>query len=308
MIDYHFSPNFEETLARIRANSRAHARDILQRLARPEPPEQPSRWLEQNIILKTPAQKKSPGQKAPWSFTHREYWREIIDAIAEDDWTELSMCFGTGNGKTTITLGHKLWKMKFEPLSGICVFPSQKGGPGSAANFVRDSLIPTLQASPCFAKILPTGAARHDITGSKIKFAGNDIDFVGSKSPRQISDKRCDYVDLQEQDKFEEELRGGRESGTDAAAMQRLTGGDGGGKITRSSTPTRETAGIWPKLSLSDFRLRFLPCPHCHSSTTKRQRLLPRDRTLEILRKHGCAEKIDQAMAWQEETDIAHLS
>lgn len=264
LIDYNFGPSFDESLARVRARTREHGREILERVAKPELPERPSDWLEKNVILKTPAQKKQPGQKAAWSFTGRECWREMVDAIAEDDWFEMTVCGPTGFGKTSVTgLAHLLWKIRFESTSAICVFPALRPGPGTAQNFVTGSMKPTLEVSRGF--IMPSGAERNDITSIKIKMMGSDIDFTGSKSPRAVSDKRCDLIVLQEQDKFEEALRAGRESGTDAAAMQRLSGGDGGGKLTRSSTPTREDFGIWPNLMRSDLRRRFLSCPFCNS-------------------------------------------
>lgn len=266
------------------------------------PPHKPSEFLEREIVLHTSG---TGGKKVPFNFEGREYLREIIDQIDNPDCRKITHCAGTGSGKTLVDYGIWLHEGFYNPFPALYVMPALTG-PGGATAICRD-LTQTLDASPIFASRLPKGGARKTgMTSRRLQFAGNDWDFVGAHSANQLANKRCRIVGLGEQDKVLSAI--GREAGTDQLASER-TKGMSNTKEKRGSTPSMAGYGIWPPLvgngenTGSDCRRRFLPCPHCHSgaSAERRHRSLPRERTLEILRKHGCPEKIDQAMAWQEE-------
>lgn len=289
--------------AAVRANDARLVGELRRWFFAAPPTHRPSEWIEQNIILQTTG---TGGKKSPWSFTDIEYMREPIDLAENMDARQRDLCWGTGTGKTTVDIGVHLHDFYWNPFTGIYVMPNLNGS-GGAVPICR-AMIDSMDASPIFAGRLPKGAARKtSLTRTRIMFGGNDIDFVGAHSVNQLASKRCRRVTVGEMDKIKEQL--GREAGADYLIGQRLKGMSNT-KHERGSTPSLEGFGIWTQLlgngpnSGSDCRRRFLRCPSCgNGNNQRRNRALPRERTLEILRKHDCAEKIDQAMNWQEETE-----
>ncbi len=249
-----------ELIEQIRAQDRALALELLERFTRPLPSGEPFDWAVANLILDTPTIK---GQ--PFNAVGREYLRDPINDINADDCREQTCCWGTGNAKTLKNIVQATWAMEHAPFSGLFILPS-KEGPGGGRQFNNGSLIPTIERTPCFAGKIPTGADRHNFSGLHLQFAGNNIDLAGANSPTQLGAKRCQYVWLDEQDKYKAKL--GREEGADYLAGER-TKQVPNAKIIRGSTPTREDVGIWPHLMRSDLRRRFLTCPHCNAAAAR---------------------------------------
>lgn len=256
-------PDHAELREQIRRQDIAHARELLERFTRPVPSGEPWQWACDNLFIKTPT------VNAPFQPIGREYMREPINNINNDEVAEDTCCWGTGNGKTTKHVAQITWAMENDPFSGLYVLPS-KEGPGGARKFSTGILIPTLERTKGLREKLPTGAQRDKLTGLHIEFGGNDIDLVGANSPTQLGAKRCRIVVLDEQDKIKEKL--GREEGADYLAGER-TKQVANKKIPRGSTPTKESAGIWPHLMRSDLRRRFLCCPHCNATGRHRDLL-----------------------------------
>jgi len=253
------APSFgcnDTLLAQIRAQDAALARELLELFTRPLPSGQPFDWAVAELVLDTPIIK---GQ--PFNATGREYLRDPINDINADDCREQTCCWGTGNAKTLKNLVQATWAMEHAPFSGLFILPS-KEGPGGGRQFNNGSLIPTIERTRCFADKIPTGADRHNFSGLHLQFAGNNVDLAGANSPTQLGAKRCQFVWLDEQDKYKAKL--GREEGADYLAGER-TKQVPNAKIIRGSTPTKEDFGIWPHLMRSDLRRRFLPCPLCNS-------------------------------------------
>ena len=250
-------------LAQIRAQDRGLARELLELFTRPLPSGQPFDWAVAELILDTPTIK---GQ--PFNATGREYLRDPINDINADDCREQTCCWGTGNAKTLKNLVQATWAMEHAPFSGLFILPS-KEGPGGGRQFNNGSLIPTIERTRCFAAKIPTGADRHNFSGLHLQFAGNNVDLAGANSPTQLGAKRCQFVWLDEQDKYKAKL--GREEGADYLAGER-TKQVPNAKIIRGSTPTKEDFGIWPHLMRSDLRRRFLPCPHCNPTAGESSR------------------------------------
>lgn len=254
----------------IRRNNRKYVRALAGWFCAPISIESPSAWVERNIILHTPF-----SNKVPFTLAGREYLRDQIDDIDDPNVIQQTTCAGTGSGKTTRDLAQMLWACKNDPFPGLYIMPSLKG-PGGAVGFNNHCIITTIEASPVFSGDVPRGAKRHDFSGQRISFIGNDIDFAGSNSAVQLGNKRCRIVWLGEQDKYKPHL--GREASPDYLAGER-TKAMSGVKIIRGSTPTHEDSGIWPHLigsgnsTGSDCRRRCLPCPHCNSDLMSADRM-----------------------------------
>ena len=244
-----------ELIDQVRAQNRALAAELLERFTRPLPKGEPFDWAVAHLVLETPVIKG-----VPFIPAGREYLRDPINDINADDCREQTCCWGTGNAKTLKNIVQMTWAAEHTPYSGLYIMPSKEGA-GGARQFNNGSLIPTIERTPCFADKIPTGADRHNFSGLHLQFVGNNLDFAGANSPTQLGAKRCQFVWLDEQDKYKSKL--GREEGADYLAGER-TKQVPNAKIFRQSTPTKEDFGIWPHLMRSDLRRRFLPCPHCN--------------------------------------------
>ena len=270
-------PDISEELQKaVERNGNRYIAELREWYFAPVSIKKPWKWCEEEIILNTPFARR---QRV--DFTGREFWKEPIDDIDDPEVIYQTKCMGTGAGKTTIDMLQLLWAFRHEPFSGIGVFPA-KDGPGGATAFNNGSMIPTIEETPCFQKQIPTGERRHDFTGQKLVFAGNNFDWAGANSAAQLGNKRCRIVNLQEQDKYKENL--GREAGADYLAGER-TKGMSGIKIIRGSTPSLEEFGIWPHLMKSDLRRRFLNCPICNSDLMSKSKrfVLVKDRQFTVL-------------------------
>jgi hypothetical protein len=224
------------------------------RVRAPLPTQSPFDWVCENVVF------AEPQVKGKFNPCGREYLREVIDNINRDDVHDETLCFGTGNGKTTSTMAKVAWALEFEPFRGLWVMPT-KEGEGGAREFNKTRFLEMIKAMDCFKSKLP--ANRHKMKGLQVNFGGNVIGFVGSNSPSQVGANRCRIVIQDEKDKFKAELN--REAGAGYLANER-TKGVPNSKRNGTSTPTREDGPIWIDLLASDLRRRFLPCPHCNSN------------------------------------------
>lgn len=233
------------------------------------PTYRPSEWLETaGIYLQIDATRGKSQADKLFSFTGREYLRDLIDQIEDPDLLFQTFCAGTGIGKTLRDYGIILYELFHNPFSGLYVMPALTGS-GSAAE-ISHELADTMESSPVFAGRLPQSksARKESLTRFKIEFGGNHLAFVGGQSTSKLGGKRCRLVFIGEQDKTKDKL--GAEEGADYLAGER-TKGMANSKIFRGSSPSMEGRAIWKALmgngdnSGSDCRRRFLPCPHCNS-------------------------------------------
>lgn len=246
--------------------------ELCHRYCAPIPTYQPSEWLETaGIYLQIDATRGKSHADKLFSFTGREYLRELIDQCEDPDILFQSFCAGTGIGKTLRDYGIIIYELYHNAFSGLYVMPALTGS-GSAAE-ISHEIISTLEASPVFESKLPKGhhARKESLTRFKIEFDGNHVAFVGGQSTSKLGGKRCRLVFIGEQDKTKEKL--GPEEGADYLAAER-TKGMADSKIFRGSSPSIEGRAIWKALmgngdnSGSDCRRRFLPCPHCNQTAS----------------------------------------
>lgn len=226
---------------------------ILHRLFVPPPNQRPSDWCAEHLYF------NEPEVKGLCDFTARNYLRQPIDDNNDASIFKQTSVFATGLGKTVAFIAGAIYKIRHKPQRGLWVMPSEKGATG-VRNFNKTRLIPACEASPKIRELMPTGSARHDISGLHIRMGGMVIDFAGSNSPGQLASNRCGDVRLDETDKFKSKL--GNEAGAAYIAETR-TDGVVGAQIFEASTPTIDTGHIWQSLTKSNLNRRFLPCPHC---------------------------------------------
>ncbi len=244
----------EDLVEQIARQDRKLANDIIGWLTAPVVKANPSQWCEKNVSLRTTT------IKAQFSLRGREYLREPINDIADDDLHFQTCCWGTGCAKTVKNIGQMMFVFENDPSSMLYVVPTVEGQ-GGARELNNSAIIPTVKATACFRSKMPVGGnARHNLTGMRCVFGGNILNLAGANSPGQLAGPRRRIVWLDESDKFKEQL--GREASADYLANER-TKQVQRSKLIRNSTPSLEDFGIWPHLMASDLRRRFLPCPSC---------------------------------------------
>ena len=244
----------EDLIEQIDRQDRALANEICGWLLAPVNRIDPSSWCERNVLLRTTT------IKGNFSLRGREYLREPLNDISDDDLHFQTCCWGTGCAKTVKNIGQMMFVFENDPSSMLYVVPTVEGQ-GGARELNNSSIIPTVKASPCFKDKLPKGGnERHNLTGMRCIFGGNILNLAGANSPGQLAGPRRRIVWLDESDKFKEQL--GREASADYLANER-TKQVQRSKLIRNSTPSLEDFGIWPHLMSSDLRRRLLPCPSC---------------------------------------------
>lgn len=249
------SPEAREHRAEICEQSFEFAQSLLLRFCAPLPREQPFDWCVNNLIL------DDPDVKGPFDPVGREYLRDPINDNNDDDVREQTLITGTGVGKTLTNIAGIAWKIVHHPCRGLMVMPATKGEGGSET-FATSRLIPALEATPITRALMPEGQRRFILNSKRVRFNGAHFGFVGANSSSQIASNRCGDIRMDEADKYKGKL--GDEAGTASLVKERVEGVLDY-QIFVNTTPTVEGRLGWKNLMRSDFRRRFLPCPHCNS-------------------------------------------
>ncbi len=230
---------------------RKHALLILLRYCTLPPAQPISEWVEQNICF------DEPKLRGPFSFSGREYIREMLNEWNDPEVSDYILALGTGVGKTITFMAAMGWKIAWDPCRCLWVFPTTDG-PGGASSFNRTRFMKMIRATPALRALMPK--SRHDFATKQMQMAGSVFDFAGSNSPAQLAANRCDEVIQDETDKFNEGTE--REANASYLADER-TKGMPLAKRRKASSPTLKSGIIWQSLMKSDVRRRFMPCPHC---------------------------------------------
>lgn len=208
-----------------------------------------------------------PDCSGPFSFTGRCYLREPIDCVNEPLVTDQTVVAGSRAGKTRIIFAQIAWILKYSPCRLLFVMPTTYGAAG-AQNISRTRIQPMLRATPDLASMIPTGAARFYFKSLQMMLGGSIIDLTGSNSANNLASNPMRRVYQDEVDKFGSSRR--RMADGSALEAHPCDLADERCKEFstpfrfKSGTPTVPTAKLWDTLiNQSDFRRRFIPCPHC---------------------------------------------
>lgn len=252
-----FSPRYNRGAQRpVRAVDWNYFVTLMERFCAPMPTEEPFDWAVANLVL------DDPEVKGPFNPEGRQYLRDIINDNNDPDCREQTLITGTGVGKTLTNIAGIAWKIVHHPARGLMVMPATKGEGGSET-FVGSRLIPALEKTKATSDLMPDGQRRLFMNSKKVRLNGSHFGFVGANSSSQIASNRCGDIRMDEADKFKGRL--GNEAGTASLVKERIEG-VADYQIFLNTTPTIETGLGWKNLLRSDFRRRFLPCPHCNPS------------------------------------------
>jgi len=245
---------------KLRPADKRFTQTLRERFCAPKLTEPASEWVEDNVRL------NEPKIKGPFSFTGREYLRQMVDSFGPSTpdlqgATDFAGCCGTGIGKTIGGIGGMCYRIKNDPMRALVVKPTSMGAAG-AKSFSRTRLIPTIKATECLRELIPTGVDRYDFASTQLQINGTVIDLTGSNSVGQLGENRCDVVWQDEMDKYPEQMEHDREASVVILADER-TKSVSNARRYKFSTPTLSTMGIWDYFLKGDQRRYFVPCPHC---------------------------------------------
>lgn len=234
--------------------------ELANRYCAPLPRQEPFDWCVDNVVF------ADTEVNGPFNPIGRDYLRELVNNIDDTTSRENTDIMATGTSKTSKIMLQQIWTMVHNPRRGIMVMPATKNAGGSE-NFVSSRLIPALEATGATLRLMPNGQRRLFMNSKKVRINGSHIDYVGGGSAAAVASNRCSVIWLDEIDKFKDKL--GNEAGTKKLVDER-TEGVKDYTVFQSTTPTIETAQGWKALLRSDFRRRFLPCPHCNQTASGR--------------------------------------
>ena len=248
-----------KTLADYDLATRRYFLEVAHRFCAPLPSQEPFDWCVDNVVF---ADTEVTG---PFNPVGREFLRDIINDIDDTENREHTVICATGTGKTTSVMCRHHWTIVHNPRRAIMVMPATKGAGGSET-YVTSRFIPSLEATRATRELMPDGQRRLFMNSKKVRINGSHFDFVGGGSPSAVASNRCSLIEIDELDKLKDKL--GNEAGTKKLVDER-TEGVKDYTVFQSTTPTVETAQGWKSLLRSDFRRRFLPCPHCNPTASR---------------------------------------
>ena len=227
------------------------------RLAQPPPDIEPDEFAEKYWRF---AEKEIKGR---FNFTGRNYLRRPMRDSVSRVVRKLTLVFGRGTGKTSVNQISAGFRIKYIAGSGLWLFPSTNGAGGSR-EFVKTRFLPNIKATELIAALIPAGQERFNLNKQFVDINGAHFAFVGSNSAGQVVGGRHSFIVMDEKEKYPESI------GAEAGTSDLVTGSTEGVAeylIINTSTPSIDTGLIWKDLLQSDFRVNFLPCPHCNGDT-----------------------------------------
>lgn len=210
------------------------------------------RWAEENIVLD---ERTSP---IPGRFSTEltPYIREPLECYADKSITDLTLCFGTQTGKTSVVMIGTSYRIVNDPMPVLWVMPNIN----LAESFSKTRWRQMVDDCQPLAAQKPSGKDRHLFTTSEQHFHKVSLRFTGSNSATNISSTPAGLLNMDEVDKFRLETE--REAGALQLAEERTKNFPYPLRV-KTSTPTTVHGEIWRQFLKGDQRYYHVPCPHC---------------------------------------------
>jgi phage terminase large subunit GpA-like protein len=219
-----------------------------------EPPDRltVSEWADRHRTLDA-ATSAEPG---PWRTDRTPYLRAIMDAFNAPEVETVVFQAPTQVGKTECLLNILGYVIDQRPGPTMVVYPTVE----TAEDISRTRIQPMINSHPRLsAKKLRD---RHLFTTTRMQFAGMDLFLSGANSAASLASKPCEYVLLDEVNKYPIQLKD--EADPISLAVERTKTFPWSRKIFIVSTPTTQFGRITTELEDSDMVFDYwVPCPHC---------------------------------------------
>jgi terminase, large subunit len=194
-----------------------------------------------------------PGQ---WRSDRIPYMIEPLNKLLDPGVEEVVFCSSAQVGKTESQLGLVGYHIHHDPAPQLFVLPDEP----TCEEISRDRFDPMIEATPVLKHLVSEVRARNaDNTKFVKRYPGGRLNFVGAKSPSQLSSKPIRIVQIDELDRCSANCEGDIYS---LARTRTTTFRDR--KIFLTSTPTlKGTSQIWELYESTEQHKYFLPCPGC---------------------------------------------
>lgn len=211
-----------------------------------------SEWADRHRTLDA-ATSAEPG---PWRTDRTPYLRAIMDAFNDPEVETVVFQAPTQVGKTECLLNILGYVIDQRPGPTMVVYPTVE----TAEDISRTRIQPMINSHPRLsAKKL---GDRHLFTTTRMQFAGMDLFLSGANSAASLASKPCEYVLLDEVNKYPIQLKD--EADPVSLAVERTKTFPWSRKIFIVSTPTTQFGRITTELEDSDMVFDYwVPCPHC---------------------------------------------
>lgn len=226
-------------------------------LFRPPPKLTVSQWADAKRKLSSEASAE-PGN---WDTNRAPFQREMMDAVNEDDVSQVVIMSSAQVGKTEILLNCIGYFTDQDPSPILVLQPTEH----TAEAFSKDRLAPMIRdCKDLMAKIGDSKSRFSENTILHKKFPGGHITLVGTNSPAGLASRpiRCVFPD--EVDRYP--VTAGSEGDPLSLAIKRTTT-FWNSKVVMTSTPTvKGFSRIETAYLASDQRRYYVQCPHCEES------------------------------------------
>lgn len=227
---------------------------VVRSIFRPAERLKPSRWVERFIRL--PAG-HSETKSGAIDFANAPELCEPLDCLEETGVTDILFSGPTRIGKTLLLRCAFAVSVGKHFASMLWIDSTMD----KARSVVRKELMPLVEANRVLRDRKP--ANPHHYTTSEMLFPGAAFNVYGANSEAQVAGDTVRRILGNEVGKW----RGATEE--EAAildlARHRTESFETDRKHFFSSTPTRSGSLFWQEVMRGDMRLRFVPCPHCHT-------------------------------------------
>lgn len=194
----------------------------------------------------------------PFRFSITPYLRGILTAY-DDPAVHTIVCRKSAQvGWTDGVLVNILGKhVHLDPCPIIVLFPAD----GTAKDFTREKLNPTIEATPVLAERIDTRARGSDNTLEFKSFSGGFIRLAGTNAPRKVKSTPARVVAVEEPDDVNRDVRG---QGSAIALGKERNKTFWNRKTIIGGTPTiKGFSEIDSEMEPSDRRRFYVPCHHC---------------------------------------------
>jgi phage terminase large subunit GpA-like protein len=213
---------------------------------------QPSRWVEQNVVIPDNGFNAEPG---PFRFDRTPYWREVLDTLTDTTVREIWVYKANQVGFTQLMMAAAAYCAAQDPGALALLMPDED----SVDELFAEQLVPLINASPEVAK-LKTGRA-WDSTSHELWLSTMPILGIYSGSAAKLEKRPLRYV-IADEINLLKDLPG--ESSAIQRSLKRITTWQHRGKALFGSKPTTTDGAVTKGYESSPDKRRYLmPCARC---------------------------------------------
>lgn len=211
-------------------------------------------WVEENVELPTGA------ITGKMQLKYIPYGREILERYGDKKCRHLVLVFPTQSGKTSLLIAGMLYRISRDPEDALWVM----GNADQARDFSKERWQPSVELCRPAMDLVPRttkGAVNKHLWGfTSQHFLSMVLNFVGAGSRTNLSSRPRGLLQLDEVDKYYDELK--FDAGTIQLAEERQKTFHFPCSV-KASSPTLADRMISVEYRKTDQRQYWLPCPRC---------------------------------------------